>query len=139
MAWPRLAAGRIVIVVAPADGSRAAMKRSDRAERLTKVIVAGRPGILRPGLMKIVGGNSLFGHVQGFKAGGAHGEDAVNILHFAFDNQIGVIQDSGALAVENVRHNDGVRYAGFVFDTEEQQAFGGARPLAADDAAGDPG
>jgi hypothetical protein len=42
-----LVAGRIVIVVAPADGSKAAIRTIVRAERLTKVIVASSRRILR--------------------------------------------------------------------------------------------
>ena len=45
-AWIMPAAGRIVIVVAPAVGSRAAIRTIDRAERLTKVIVVARRRIL---------------------------------------------------------------------------------------------
>jgi hypothetical protein len=47
VAWAILPAGRIVIVVAPAAGSSAAMRMIDRAERLTIVIVARRWRILR--------------------------------------------------------------------------------------------
>ena len=47
VAWAILAAGRIVIVVALADSSEAAIRTIDRAERLTKGIVAQRRRILR--------------------------------------------------------------------------------------------
>jgi hypothetical protein len=53
-AWPMLMAGRIVIVVAPADGSKAAIRTNGRAERLTKVIVFARWRILTRQLMKVV-------------------------------------------------------------------------------------
>jgi len=119
VAWPMLMAGRIVIVVAPADGSKAAIRTNDRAERLTKVIVGAGWRILTRQLMKIVRGNRLFRHVERLETGGSHGEYAVDVLHFAIDNQVGVIKDSGSLAIENVGHDDGVRNTGFVFDAEE--------------------
>ena len=114
-----LLAGRTVIVVAPADGNRAAIRTIDRAERLTKVIVCARWGILTCELMKIVRGNGLFGHVERLETGGPHSEDTVDVLHFAVNHKVGIIKDNGALAIENVRHDDGVRYTGFVFDAEE--------------------
>lgn len=71
--------------------------------------------------------------------GGPHRVNAVNVLHFAIYDQVGVIKDNGAFPVEDVRHDDGIRNAGFIFDTEKQQSFGRAGALAADDAAGDSG
>jgi hypothetical protein len=76
--WMMLLAGRTVIVVAPAEGNRAAIRTIDRAERLTKVIVCARWGILTCELMKIVRGNGLFGHVERLETGGSHGEYAVD-------------------------------------------------------------
>ena len=40
--------------------------------------------------------------------------------------------------VEEFRLDDGVGDSGFVFQAQEQEPFGGARPLSADDAAGHP-
>ena len=74
--------------------------------------------------------------MQRFEAGGPHGEYTVDVLHFPVDDQIRVIKDSGALAIENVRHDDGIGDTGLIFETEKQQAFGGTGSLAADHAAG---
>ena len=103
-----LVAGRIVIVVAPADGSKAAIRTIVRAERLTTVIVASSRRILRRELVKIVRRNGLFCHVERLETGRPYREYAVDVLHFAIDDEIRVIKDSGALAIEDVRHNDGV-------------------------------
>src|SRR5215471_11150132 len=93
--------------------------------------------ILKRELVKIVRGDGLFGNVERLEAGGPHGEDAVDVLHFAIDDQIRIIEDGGSLAIENIRHDDSVRNAGFIFQAEKQQSFGGSRTLAADDAARD--
>ena len=89
--------------------------------------------------MKIMRGHGLFGDMERLETGGSYCKDSIDVLHFAFDNQVRIIQDSCSLAIEDVRHNDGVRDTGFVFDTEKEQSFGGSGTLAADDAAGDPG
>ena len=81
--------------------------------------------------------NSLFSNMQRFETGSPHCENAVDVLHFTIDNEIRVIKDSGALTVEDVRHDDGIGDTGLIFQAEEKQAFGGTRTLPADDAAGD--
>jgi hypothetical protein len=91
VAWAILSAGRMVIVVAPADGSKAARKAIDRAEILTKGIVARRWRILRQELVKIVRGDGLFGHMEWLETGGPDREYAVDVLHFTMDNEIRVI------------------------------------------------
>src|SRR5580658_3649741 len=63
-------------------------------------------------LMEIVGWHGFFSDVQRLEAGGSNGEDIVDVLHFAFDDQVGVVEDSGALAIENVGHDYGVGDAG---------------------------
>jgi hypothetical protein len=49
--------------------------------------------------VKIVGGDGLFGHMQRLEAGGSYGEDVVDVLHLAFDHQVGVVEDCGALEI----------------------------------------
>ena len=88
--------------------------------------------------MKVVRGDGLFGHVERLETGGPHSENAVDVLHFTVDDQVRVIKDSGALAIEDVRHDDGVRNASLIFQTEKQESFGSAGTLAADNTAGDP-
>ena len=90
-----------------------------------------------PYLVKIVGRNGLFGYMQRFESSGPYGENIVDILHLAFNEQICVVEDGGALAIENVGHDDGIGDAGFIFHAEEQQSFGSPGTLAANDAAGD--
>ena len=87
-----LVAGRIVIVVAPADGSKAAIRTIDRAERLTTVIVVARRRILKRELVKVVRGNGLFRHVERLETGGPHGEYAVDVLHLAIDDEVPLFQ-----------------------------------------------
>ncbi len=70
--------------------------------------------------MEIVRGHGLFSHTQRLEMRGSHGIDVVDVLHLAVDDQIRIIEDRFALAVENVRHHHGVRDACFVFDTQKQ-------------------
>jgi hypothetical protein len=86
VAWAMLVAGRIVIVVARADGRKAAIRTIVRAERLTTVIVASSRRILRRELVKIVRGDGLFRHVERLETDGSDREYAVDVLHFAIDD-----------------------------------------------------
>src|ERR1700722_2335760 len=86
--------------------------------------------------MEIMRGHGLFGDVERLEAGGSHGEHVVDVLHFAFDQEIRIVEYGGAFAIENVGHDHGIRDAGFIFDAEEEKSFCGAWTLAADDASG---
>ena len=64
-------------------------------------------------------------------------DDVVDVLDAAFDEEEGFLSDEKALLVEKLRGDDGVAGAGFIFEADEDEAFGGAGALAADDIAGD--
>src|SRR5579862_8917155 len=68
---------------------------------------------------------------------GSHSVDIVDVLHLAIDDNIRIVENGFALAIEDVGHYYGIRYAGFVFDAQEQESFGGAGTLPADDTPGD--
>ena len=86
--------------------------------------------------MKVVRWHGLLGHVQRLEMRGSHGIDVVDVLHLAVDHDIRIVEDGLALAIEDIGHHHGIRDAGFIFDAQEQQSFGGAGALAAYDAAG---
>jgi hypothetical protein len=69
--------------------------------------------------MEIMRGDGLFGDVERLEAGGSYRENVVDVLHLAFDDQVGIVEDGGALAIENVGHDYGIRDAGFVFHAEK--------------------
>jgi len=70
-------------------------------------------------------GDGFFCYVQGLKARGFYRDDVVDVLHFAFDEEIRIVENGGALSIENVGHDDRVRYAGFVFETQKDESLAG--------------
>ena len=63
-------------------------------------------------------------------------DDVVDVLDAAFDEEEGFLSDEEALLIEKLRGNDGVAGAGLVFEADEDESFGGAGTLSADDVAG---
>ena len=69
--------------------------------------------------MEIMRGDGFFGYVQGLEARSFDRNDVIDILHFTFNEEIGIVENGGALAIENIGHDDGVRDTGFVFEAQE--------------------
>ena len=65
-----------------------------------------------------------------------HMDDIIDVLQRAFEEKKLALNDRGAVAVENIRRDDDVGNAGFVFKAEEDETFRGAGTLSRDDAAG---
>jgi len=74
---------------------------------------------------------------EGFDVGGVDGDDAVDVLETAVEDEEGLLRDDLAVFFEGGGGDEGVGDAGFVFEADEEVAFGGAGALAADDEAGD--
>ena len=87
--------------------------------------------------MKIVRGGFGAGDAQGADALGLDGDYAFLILQFALDQQKLLVHDEDVICVEKLRRDDGVGDAGFIFDAEKDESFGGAGALARDHSAGD--
>ena len=87
--------------------------------------------------MKIVGWNGRFGCFQRFEMAGPDRKDAIDVLHFAIDHEVRVIEDDGAFTIENVGHDDSIGDTGLVFQAQKEQPFSGSGSLAANDASGD--
>jgi len=64
-------------------------------------------------------------------------DGAAFVLEGAFEDEEAFLGDGEAVFFEEIRIKDGVGDAGFVLQTDEDDAFGGAGALAADDEAGD--
>ena len=75
---------------------------------------------------------------EGFDSAGFYVDDAVLVLHHAFDREEGLFADSQAVLLEDLRGDDDVGGAAFVFEADEDEAFCGAGALAADDESADP-
>ena len=69
-------------------------------------------------------------------ARGLHMNDVVDILKGAFEEKELPLNHGGAISIENVRCDDDVRDAGFIFEADENETFRGSGPLARNDAAG---
>jgi len=75
--------------------------------------------------------------VEAFDVVGFDGDDIVNVLETAGDEEERFLGDDETEFLEEVRVDDGIGDAGFVFKADEDEAFGGAGTLAANDVAGD--
>ena len=62
-------------------------------------------------------------------------DHCVLILQFSFDEKKAASSDDDAVLLEDIGRKNDVGYAGFVFEREKDEAFGGAGALPADDAA----
>ena len=62
---------------------------------------------------------------------GADVNDIMMILQAAFDDEKRFMDDEEPLLLEELRCDDGVGHAGFVFKTHEGETFSGARTLPA--------
>jgi len=65
-----------------------------------------------------------------------HMDDGIDVLERAFEEEKLALNHGGAIAIENVRRDDDVRNAGFVFEADEDETFRCAGTLARDHAAG---
>ena len=65
-----------------------------------------------------------------------HMDDVIDVLQRAFEEKELALNDRGAIALENIRRDDDVGNAGFVFEAEEDEAFCGAGTLSCDDTSG---
>jgi len=81
-----------------------------------------------------LGGGSI---TEAIDVGGFHGDDAVEVLELAFDEEEALAEDLEFELVEGVGSDDGVHDAGFVFHAKEDETFGGAWALTDDDGSGD--
>src|ERR1051325_5628279 len=86
--------------------------------------------------MKIVGGDGSFACSENLHAIGFHGNDIVDILQAAFDQEKFTSNNCEAILLKNVGRDDCIRDAGLVFETQEHETFGGAGTLSSDDSAG---
>ena len=75
--------------------------------------------------------------IEAFDVAGLDNVHAVSGLEAAFDEKKTFLGDGEAKFFEELRRDDGVGDAGFVFEADENEAFGGAWALAANDVAGD--
>ena len=70
---------------------------------------------------------------QGIDAAGLDHGGAAGVLDFALDGKEGFLGDGEAPLFEELRGNDGVGHAGFIFEADEDKSLCGAGALAADD------
>ena len=74
---------------------------------------------------------------QGIDAAGLDHGGSAGVLDFAVNGEEGFLGDGEASLFEELRGNDGVGDAGFIFEADEDESFRGAGSLAADDQSGD--
>ena len=86
-------------------------------------------------IMGVAAGELAVG--EGFDFFGFNDHDVVGVLDLAFDDEKVFLRDEEALFFEELRRDDGVGDAGFVFEADEDKTFGGAGSLTANDVAGD--
>src|SRR4029453_4496535 len=83
-------------------------------------------------LMKVVRNNGRFANGHDLHARGFNGNDVIDILQSAFDEKKFSSDDDKSIFRKQVRRDDRIRNAGFVFETEKHEALCGARTLASD-------
>ena len=69
-------------------------------------------------------------------ASGLHVDNVIDVLNRTFEKKKLALNNGSAILIENIRSNDDVGNAGFVFEADEDEAFGCSWPLARDHAAG---
>src|SRR5579885_913777 len=80
--------------------------------------------------MEIVRSGSGIGKVEGPKPNRFDRRHIVNVLQFSFYQQKGRSHQFEAVALKQIRSNDGVRNSSFIFKTQKDKSLGSARPLA---------
>src|SRR5204862_2588497 len=89
-------------------------------------------------LMEVIRGRALeLAVVEAFDVAGLDDVNTVGGLQAAFDQEEAFLCDGEAKLFEKLRGDDRVGDAGFVFEADEDKAFGSTRALAADDVARD--
>ena len=63
--------------------------------------------------------------------------DAVLILQLSSNGEKAAARDDEAVRLKDIGRDDDVGDAGFIFEGEKDEAFGGARALTGDDSSGD--
>jgi hypothetical protein len=75
------------------------------------------------------------GEVERLDDRGFDGDDAILVLQRAFDDEERVVHDGGVIFLEELRLDDDVRDASFVFEAQKDKTFCGAGALANNDGA----
>src|SRR5687767_3877035 len=75
--------------------------------------------------------------MEAFNVVSFDGDDVVEMLEAAGDEQERFLGNDEAEFLEELRVDDGIRNPGFIFEADEHKAFGRTGTLAADDVAGD--
>jgi hypothetical protein len=88
--------------------------------------------------VKVVGDSFGFCDKQWLHALGADGDDVVLILQDAFDGEESLAGQQQSVLVKEIGTDDGVGDSGFVFQTDEDESFGGTGALSGDGSAPDP-
>src|SRR4026208_215078 len=65
-----------------------------------------------------------------------HVNDIVDVLQRTIEEKELALNDRGTIALKDIRRDDDVRNAGFVFEAEEDEAFCCAGSLSCDDTSG---
>src|SRR5215813_606242 len=86
--------------------------------------------------MKIMRGHGSFADRQDLHARGFYRNHVVDILESAFDQQEFSSDYSETVLPKQVRRDDCIGDAGFVFESEENESFRRARTLASNNSAG---
>ena len=89
-------------------------------------------------LVEIVGLRWSCGDLQLFDLLGSDVNDLIDVLQCPFDQQEPCIRYQGTISLVQLRVDDRVRDAGFIFNRKEDEAVGRAVSLSGDHAAGDP-
>ena len=76
------------------------------------------------------------GEIERADVAGFDMDDAVVALQLTLDQQKALARDGEAFALEEVRRKNDIGDAGFIFEREEDEAFGRAGTLAGNDATG---
>src|SRR5688572_22259460 len=85
--------------------------------------------------MKVPGGRGGLKDRDLLDARGLHMDDVVDVLDGAFEKKELALNHGGAISIQNIRRDDDVRDACFIFETHEDEAFRSSRPLSCDHAA----
>ena len=87
--------------------------------------------------MEVVGAYVCGGDIERLDALSFDVDDAVLVLHMPCDKQKSAARDDHPVTLKNIRRENHVGDASFIFKREEDEAFGCAGTLAGDDAPGD--
>ena len=82
--------------------------------------------------MKVVGGSGSTREMKLLNDASLHRDNTILILQHAIDDQKGIVYDGGVIFFKELRRDDDVGDAGFIFKAKKYESFGRSRALTND-------